>query len=160
MRTTTKTATTAATAMAAPNSWLRTLTLALVLGSAAACGGDEDDPLGGGHATVSGAALYRDGVRLPEPLVLIKGADMRLEVRFLDEHGEPIDGLRPNHDASLTFDPAFLATVTNVSDDGGFFFDLTVATSGGAAGVLHIGYGHHGATDEATFGPIEVVIGG
>ncbi|HUF11709.1 MAG TPA: hypothetical protein VMN78_01250 [Longimicrobiales bacterium] len=119
-----------------------------------------DEPTANGHSDVAGAAIFRDGVRQPEPLVLTKGADMRLEVRFLDEHGEPIEGLRPDHDASLTFEPAFLATVTNVSDDTGFFFDLTVATSGGASGVLRIGYGHAGATDEATFGPIDVVIGG
>lgn len=119
-----------------------------------------DEPTADGHSDVAGAAIYRDGVRQPEPLVLTKGADMRLEVRFLNEHGEPIRGLRPDHAASLTFEPSFLATVTDDSDETGFFFDLTVATSGGASGVLHIGYGHQGATNELTFGPFEVVIGG
>ena len=121
-----------------------------------ACG--DGDPLG--HPDIQEAAIYLDGTLVTERLVLTKGADMRLEVRFLDDDGEPIRGLRPGHTASLTFDPAFLATVTDVSDDGGFFFDLTVVTSAGASGELHIGFGHAGATDELAFGPIEVVIGG
>lgn len=132
--------------------------LALSIG-ASFIGCDEDPATGDGHAAVAGAAIYLEGERVDGTIVLTKGADLRLEVRFLDEHGDAIEGLRPGHDASLTFEPAFLATVTEVPDHSGFFFDLTVATSGGASGVLQIGYGHGGATDERTFGPIDVVIG-
>lgn len=137
--------------------------MAVVMATAAlaltACGGDEDDPMGGGHSTVAGAALYsEDGAPLTEPIGLIDGETMRFEVRFLDEEGEPIGGLRPGHDAGLVFEPATLATPVADHDDTGFFFDVAVTGAVAATGEVFVGYGHAGNTDEETFGPFDVVV--
>lgn len=126
----------------------------LALGLAAACNpmaDDEPDP-------VRYASLYRGGVAQAEPLELQAGTIARIEVRFLDESGQPVDDLRPEHAAALVFQPATLASVAEAPDTSGFFFDVTVTAAAGAEGVLRIGYGVPGNTTRRTFGPFDVVV--
>lgn len=128
----------------------------MAVATLAACGGDEEGPTDtGGHATVEAAAIYdATGTEL-ESVALPAGSTTRLEVRFLDHDGAPID-LPAGHNGSLIFEPATLATAVDASDDSGFLFDVTTAASAGA-GEVSVGYGHDGHIEE-TFGPFPIVV--
>ena len=133
----------------------RVLTMVVMAGALAACGGDEDGPTGG-HGTPVNAAIYLDGVLLEEPIELAAGETMRLEVRFLDDDGVEIHDLLPSHTSELTFAPAAIATATADFDDA-FFFDVAVASGVGGEGTVTVGYGH-GDEIEQSFGPFDVVV--
>lgn len=134
----------------------RVMTAVMMAGALAACGGDEEGPIAGGHGTPVDAAIYRDGLPLDEPIELVTGTTTRLEVRFLDEHGEEVHGLLPSHTSELTFEPAAIADATADFDDA-FFFDVTVTGDAGDEGAVSIGYGH-GDEIEESFGPLDVVV--
>lgn len=126
----------------------------ITIAAAAACNpmaDDDADP-------VRFASLYRAGVEQAEPLELQAGTTARIEVRFLDEFGQPLRGLRPEHAATLVFQPATLASVTEAPDTNGFFFDVNVTGAVGARGGVRIGYGEAGNPTRRTFGPFDVVV--
>ena len=120
----------------------------------AACGDDETGPEEG-HTPQSAAVLI-NGVDVTDGLILPAGETVRVEVRFLDEHGEVITGIEDEHFASLTFTPATLATVTSVADHH-FQHDVTAQAEAGTGSVM-VGYGHDEAADELEFPPIDVTV--
>jgi len=135
---------------------LRAAVAMLAIAALGACSGDEiTTPEQAGHATVENAALYSSaGAVIPE-LVLTRGQTTRVEVRFLDHDGARVTGLETEHDAALTFTPAGLATATPVSGQK-FMFDVAAQAAG--SGTVAVGYGHHGATSEKSFGPFAVTV--
>lgn len=137
----------------------RNASLALSLCALAACGGDEDPPTSNGHDTVEAAAIFtEDGTPMTEPIGIPEEGSLRLEVRFLDGDGTTIGGLRPDHDAALVFEPAGMANVVADHGANGFFFNVEAAAAAGTTGVVFVGYGHDGDTDESRFGPFDAVI--
>ena len=132
----------------------RCTTLLLAALAFAACGEDETGPEEG-H-TPETATLFIDGVAVTDGLILPAGEQVRVEVRFLDEHGEVITGIEDEHFASLTFTPATLATVAGVADHH-FQHDVT-AQAGAGTGSVVVGYGHDEAADELEFPAIDVTV--
>lgn len=122
----------------------------------AACDSDEV-AAPGGHGTPVDARLYADNVELTPDVELPEGQTVRIEVRFVDEHGDVIEGLEEGHYTKLVFDPTDLATPTPVSDQR-FFLDVEVLGSSGETGTVSVGYGHSEDADELTFGPFDVTI--
>ena len=118
---------------------------------------DEDEVAGtGGHGTPVDAQLFAGTVELTPDVELPEGQTVRVEVRFLDDHGHVIEGLEEGHYTKVVFDPTTLATATQVPDQR-FFIDVDVLASDGTTGTVSVGYGHSEAADEDTF-PFAVTI--
>lgn len=120
----------------------------------AACDDDETGPEEG-H-TPESAALFVDGVNVSDDFVLVAGAPVRVEVRFLDEHGDEITGIEDEHHTALTFTPSTLATVESV--DGQNFQKDVTGQATPASGSVQVGYGHGEDADELSFGPFDVTV--
>jgi hypothetical protein len=131
----------------------RVASLLVVAGVLAGCGSEE---VTGGHTPVD-AALFLGGVEVTGDLTLDAGQTTQVEVVFLDEHGEEIEGIEDGHFAALVFTPATLAT-TAYAPGRHFLIEVTSQATPGT-GTVTIGYGHaEDDTDELTFGPINVVV--
>jgi hypothetical protein len=120
----------------------------------AACGGDEAPPEEGHHP--HSAALFIAGNEVTDPLVLPAGETVRIEIRFFDDGGDEITGIEAEHFATLTFDPATLATTQDV--DGQHFQKDVTAQGDIGTGNYTVGYGHDEAADEESFGPFPVTV--
>jgi hypothetical protein len=130
------------------------LTALLIALTLAACGSDEPPPEEG-H-TPADAALFVAGVDVSAALILPAGETVRVEVRFLDDHGDVITGIEGEHHTKLTFTPMTLATTASV-EGLNFQKDVTAQADPGV-GTVTVGYGHDEAADELTFGPYDVTV--
>lgn len=119
-----------------------------------ACGGDETSPEEG-HTPAS-IRLYSGGVQLnAADLTFTASQTVRVEVRFFADDGDEITGLEDEHDIAITASPSTLLTVAEVPGEK-FQRDLTAGAAG--TGTITVGFGHHGETDELTFGPYPVTV--
>jgi hypothetical protein len=130
--------------------------LALVA-AAAGCSDDETGPTGG-HSPVVAARLVVNGAEIDdgETLTLTTGEAVEIEVRFLDEHGDVIEGIADHHYAKLNFTPAELAATADVADH--HFRKTVTAQATTGTGTLSVGYGHDADADENSFGTFDVEV--
>lgn len=129
------------------------LLLLSLLATQVACGGDETTPE---DHMPSSAQLFGPAGELTPNLALPRGEAIRIEVRFYDDAGDLIDGLEPEHGAALTFAPASLASVAEVSGRT-MAFDVTAPNAAGT-GTVQVGFGHGTDRSELTFGPFAVTV--
>ena len=125
---------------------------AMSVGVLAAC---EEEPTNA-HETVVAAAIA-DADDVEGGTYITTDSTARLEVRFLDDDGDQIDGLWPEHDATLVLAPSGMATVQPDHDETGFYF---VVTAGGEwiAGEAFVELAADGETEPRTFGPFEIEV--
>lgn len=122
----------------------------------AACS-DNEAPPDEGHSP-SSAALVVDGNPVAEgdPVVLVAGSDVPVEVKFYHDDGDEITGIEETHFASLTFTPSTIASAADVQDQ--HFHKTVTAGADIGTGTVTVGYGHDEAADELTFGPFTVTV--
>jgi hypothetical protein len=125
----------------------------LLIAALAAC--DSEETTGGDH-TPADAGLFVAGVEVTAGLTLPAGQTTEVEVRFLDAHGDVIEGIEDHHFAALRFEPASLATTTYAT--GRHFVLMVTAQATAASGTVSVGYGHAEDADELEFGPIPVTV--
>lgn len=122
----------------------------------AGCG--DDEVVQPGHSSPVAARLVVNGVEIDagETLTLAVGVPVEVEVRFLDKHGDVIDGIEDDHHAKLNFTPEDgLATSADIV---GHNFRKTVTAVGAGAGELRVGYGHDADAAEQSFGTFTVTV--
>jgi hypothetical protein len=135
------------------------LTPALLIGllGIAACDDNNETPPEESHTPAS-AALVVDGNPVGEgdPVVLVAGSAVPVEVKFYHDDGDEITGIEDEHFARLTFTPSTLATVADVPNQ--HFHKIVTAGADIGNGTVTVGYGHDEAADELTFGPFTVTV--
>jgi hypothetical protein len=141
--------------MVSAQSRFHMLLLMLCCLGAAACK-DNDEITGETHGAPVNARLFLNNQELTQPIPLTRNQVTRLEVRFFDASGSRITGI-DDHKTKLTFAPATIATVVDVSGQP-FQRDVTAQAAVGVTGTVSVGYGHTVAADERTFGPLNVVV--
>ncbi len=118
---------------------------------------DNEAPPEESHTPAS-AALVVDGNPVAEgdPVVLVAGSTVPVEVKFYHDDGDEITGIEGEHFATLTFTPSTLAGSVDVPNQ--HFHKLVTAGSDIGTGSVMVGYGHDEAADELTFGPFTVTV--
>ncbi len=106
--------------------------------------------------TPASAALIVDGTASDDPILLLAGTALPVEIKFFNVQGTEITGIEGDHFAKLTIAPSTLATVADVP--GQNFHKTVTASSEVGSGIMTIGYGHDAAADELSFGPYNVTV--
>lgn len=122
--------------------------------TAPACSGNVS-PSAENHTPAS-AALVVDGTAGGDPILLVAGTAVPVEVKFYDDNGNEITNIEDGHFAKLTFAPATLATVADVPDR--HFHKTVTGQAQPGGGTVIIGYGHDTQAAELTFGPYAVSV--
>jgi hypothetical protein len=132
---------------------------ALLIGAlaVAGCSDSNETPPEEGHTPAS-AALVVNGNPVAEgdPVVLVAGTTVPVEVKFYHDDGDEITGIETDHFARLTFTPSTLATSADVPNQ--HFHKIVTANSDIGSGSVTVGYGHDEAADELSFGPFTLTV--